>query len=787
MIYCPIHKTKENTNLDLGANYNKYGKVRACECPKCRRAYINVRGIKSGLLGQTSKGYAVVNLYKYYPFPREFYLVTNSQLKKLSQNCSLVEIQEFVNNNKLYRVKSFCDEKMQRYYINQETHENFVNTLNKLQIKVCAERNIDGFPYVNKYELLPNELYVLNNTEFDKIIKNNDFIDIQRFTNKIRNEYIIHAKYDQESNKYYISETTYKDVKYLEAEGKIKIYNFRNLRVDGKSKKMHNLPGIFCIMEEKDLQKMVIKEKLIECTDFRVTNNTCYYIPSRYDEKTKRFYINTKIYERNLDLFKKHNTIFIDFIKFNEENISAERNLPKIIYVLNNIEMRKLNTILNAQKISFFKNSKYTLYEIPIMYDPLNNAYFLNSKIASKYIQIFNNLKIHLIKNQTLANIVKTFKKTNSLNNKNGNVDVFPYKASIIDGKVCYKCHQVLERKYPIFHESSQDIKLRMYFCKKCQNNFIWKDDFDKDKELYIKSIKEISYFDYLKSKNQQSSTGFDKDLYINQPIVDLSYGKGILVQMKGSNILVDFSGNKRSYHFPQSFKNGRLRFVDKEYQASIMHVINMDEKVQKDNSFYVLQKKVTVQNTSYTDVRRLPGLVYNVQLIGSSNNHATRTHPVEDVIVKLAYKNPKSKTFDIVSIPMHYCSRCDKYFDMKQSFIQTLNRYNLDIYYFAASFESETGQPIVFKQIDLREFSKLKLFGYSVGANGLSTGARHDLLDFILQNHLMTASEIKSQLQFNIRFIGKKSHMDNAVGDWEKDIDYINEYIRSGKIHWKY
>lgn len=97
---------------------------------------------------------------------------------------------------------------------------------------------------------------------------------------------------------------------------------------------------------------------------------------------------------------------------------------------------------------------------------------------------------------------------------------------------------------------------------------------------------------------------------------------------------------------------------------------------------------------------------------------------------------------------------------------LQTLQKYNLDINYFAASFESETGQPIVFKQMDLREFSKLKLFGYSVGANGLNTGARHELLDFILKNHLMTASEIKSQLQFNIRFIGKKAHMDDAVSD---------------------
>ena len=796
MIYCPVHQIQENSKLDLSSFFKGFGEVHACRCIYCNKTYIDVRGIKSGVVGHTSKGYDIVNLHKYYSFPKSFYLVTKAQIKKLAQSNVLFEIPEFLVKNKLYRVKSFYEPSMQRYYINEECYKNCIDILDKFLIKIIDERHITVFPYVYKYELLPNELYLLNSNDFEKIIKNKTFIEIHKFTDKKRREYNFFAKYDKDSNKYYISETTYKDIKYLEAEGKIRILYFKNLRVDEKSKKMHKFPGVFCVMEEKNLKQLAIKEKLIECSDFRATDHTCFYIPSRYDKKTKRFYINTKIYERNLDLFNKRNTIIIDFIKFNEGNISVERNLPKVIYVLNNIEMLKLNTILNVQEIENFKNTKYTYFEIPTMFNPQNNVYFLSSKTANDYAKVFNILKIQLIKHQTLSNIVETFKRSNSLNNlklkkqknnKNENIDVFPYKASIIDGKVCSKCHHVLERKYSIFHDSSQDINLRMYYCKICQNHFILKEDFDKDKELYTKSIKEISYLDYLKSKNQQSSTGFNKDLYIDQPIVDLSYGKGTFVQIKGSNILVDYSGNKRSYHFPQSFKNGRLRFADKEYQASIMHVINMDEPSQEDNSFYVLRKKVTVQNSSYADVRRIPGLVYKIQLIGSSNNHATKTHPVKDVVVKLAYKNPKSKTFDIVSIPMHYCSRCDKYFDMKQSFLQTLLKYNLDINYFAASFESEIGHPIVFKQMDLREFSKLKLFGYSVGANGLSTGARHELLDFILKIHLMTASEIKSQLQFNIRFIGKKAHMDDAVGDWKMDIDYINEYIRTGKIHWKY
>ena len=287
----------------------------------------------------------------------------------------------------------------------------------------------------------------------------------------------------------------------------------------------------------------------------------------------------------------------------------------------------------------------------------------------------------------------------------------------------------------------------------------------------------------------------FDEVIYINRTIWNLTYGQGVFIKIHGSTLFADFGGSLHSFRFPDSFKTGKIRFIDEYPQKSMMEFINIKDKIteqkQIQNNVYNTNKETTknvmVTNTNSSDVRRIPGLVYKIQLIGSCNNHATRIHLVEDVVVKLAYKNPKSKTFDIVSVPMHYCSRCDKYFDMKQSFLQTLQKYNLDINYFAASFEIETGQPIVFKQMDLREFSKLKLFGYSVGSNGLSTGARQELLDFILENHLMTASEIKSQLQFNIRFIGKKNNMTNAVGDWEKDIDYVNDYISSGKIHWRY
>lgn len=327
---------------------------------------------------------------------------------------------------------------------------------------------------------------------------------------------------------------------------------------------------------------------------------------------------------------------------------------------------------------------------------------------------------------------------------------------------------------------------MKLFYCYQCNQYYILKEDFNNNKNKYSKYFKNIDIQRNLIEENDISKNRFNMSLYNNQTVSNFTYGIGKIVKINHSTVIVEFKGNITDFRFPECFKTGILKFVYNEYQKSIMNYVN--EKIDASaNDSVTINKNVTIQHTSYTDIRRIQGLVYKIQLIGSSNNHATRIHPVEDVAVKLAYKNPNSKTFDIVSVPMHYCSKCKKHFDMKKSFLQTLEHYHLDINYFAASFENESGQPIVFKQMDLRQFSKLKLYGYSVGANGLSTSARHGLLDFILQNHLMTASEIKSHLQFNIRYVGSKPNMENAVGDWENDIDYVNEYIRTGKIHWKY
>ena len=614
MLNCPIHGEVKSIVLDLHKSflYKGYDEVSACQCNLCKKIYVNVKGIKTGIIGRTKSGYKIENVYKYFCLPNKFYVITNDEFNKIIIDKNTIHICEFnTNDYDLKYMHAIYDKINHKYYISLDVYHHKINLLNNSGIEFIKDKQLIES---EKQYFIPESFYVLETDELDDLIK----------SNALRNM------------KYFITRS-----------------------------------------------------------------NEIYDIPARYDKKNKRYYITYRTYKNMDNLIK---------------------GLGIKVYNMNGVDITRID--YGKSKIKEKKSGK-SKYPLPL------------------------NVKI-----------------TNSL--------------------TCIRCHSKMLCRTDFYDSKFNNIKIKLYYCYQCNQYYILREDFKNNKNKYSQYFKNINIQKTMIEENNISKSWFSINLYNNQSVSNFTYGVGKIVKIDHSTVLVDFRGNVTVFRFPECFKTGILKFVDNEYQKSILNFV--DEKMDSYvNNNVTLNKNVSIQYTSYKDMRRIPGLVYKVQLIGSSNNHATRVHPVEDVVIKLAYKNPKSKTFDIVSIPMHYCSRCDKYFDMKQSFLQTLQKYNLDIDYFAASFESETEQPIVFKQMDLRELSKLKLFGYSVGSNGLSTGARQELLDFILKNHLMTASEIKSQLQFNIRFIGKKNNMTNAVGDWEKDIDYINEYISSGKIHWKY
>ena len=536
-------------------------------------------------------------------------------------------------------------------------------------------------------------------------------------------------------------------------------------------------------MNKIELEELSRTKKIVNIPKVLGKDIKMHHIPLKYDVEKDIYFIENEAFVHYKSVIDKL-SVKCSKLKLCELiDMSQYAMLPKKIYVLEDKKLSNLSRkmkLVDIDKFTMnFKGNNVFIW-IPMKREQKTGKYYINRKNYDSLraeLKIKCNLKVRLSKKQDVSEL--------SINANES--DLLPDEVVVTDKDICPKCRCNMTVKTHFLNDSKEAVNLRLYYCNKCGGYYIHLIDFNNYKDLYERYIKNIT------GVTEKDEKVFNEDLYINKTVWNLTYGHGVFVKIQGSTLFVDFGGNLHSFRFPECFKTATVKLSDKGLQDSMMKFIDTIDSGTKTNHVIksddntVNIRNVKVKNTNTTDVRRIPGIVYKVQLIGSSNNHATKFHPVQDVVVNLAYKNPKSKTFDIVSIPMHYCTHCKKYFDIKQSFIRTIERQGLNINYFATSFESETGHPIVFKQMDLREFSKLKLFGYSVGANGLSTGARHELLDFILKNHLMTASEIKSQLQFNIRFIGKKARMDDAVSDWGKDIDYINEYISSGKIHWRY
>lgn len=90
-----------------------------------------------------------------------------------------------------------------------------------------------------------------------------------------------------------------------------------------------------------------------------------------------------------------------------------------------------------------------------------------------------------------------------------------------------------------------------------------------------------------------------------------------------------------------------------------------------------------------------------------------------------------------------------------------------------------EYNELIISELFELNKHSKLSLLGYFVGQKGKSKMERQRIIHFVIDNNIMTTSQIKKHLSYLIRYHGKKAHMNQAVEDWKEDIDFVNEYIR--------
>lgn len=148
--------------------------------------------------------------------------------------------------------------------------------------------------------------------------------------------------------------------------------------------------------------------------------------------------------------------------------------------------------------------------------------------------------------------------------------------------------------------------------------------------------------------------------------------------------------------------------------------------------------------------------------------------HKVVDLTAAVTIVNDDGKE-KLVKVTAGYCQECNVYFIMESTYIKlrtmgvVLCRICDEKTYMANSYMG---------RMKLARESILMQFGYTVSQEeGLSATKRQKILAVIIDNKILTKSEVISYLDFFIRQRQYQSKYEIAISKWEADRDFVREY----------
>ena len=153
------------------------------------------------------------------------------------------------------------------------------------------------------------------------------------------------------------------------------------------------------------------------------------------------------------------------------------------------------------------------------------------------------------------------------------------------------------------------------------------------------------------------------------------------------------------------------------------------------------------------------------------------RNHTIQDIEVTVAVLTFKQE-IKLARMSAGYCPICKRYFLLKRTYDDFRIRYGeplCQIYDFAEATTNINGYDSIANR--LRTESILKRYGYSVAKDvGYSDEQRKKILAILIDNDIITKSEVLSYLNFFIEFHQDPKY-NNAVACWEEDYSFVADY----------
>lgn len=187
--------------------------------------------------------------------------------------------------------------------------------------------------------------------------------------------------------------------------------------------------------------------------------------------------------------------------------------------------------------------------------------------------------------------------------------------------------------------------------------------------------------------------------------------------------------------------------------QEILLKILESEAKIKKKNK----KKKKAKTNELQ------PKKISEVVIYRSINNTCKNRHKesVEQIPLDVVH----IKTKKVIRLNGFHCKKCNKNFIT----LDAIERYTSIKYMpqFKCTLSSDFSNK-------LNDVSMLALYGYTVKADYLSKDERHDIIDYVIENKIMTPLDVIHLLEFNIKFKSNNLSMKNAISKWEDDIRYV-------------
>ena len=151
------------------------------------------------------------------------------------------------------------------------------------------------------------------------------------------------------------------------------------------------------------------------------------------------------------------------------------------------------------------------------------------------------------------------------------------------------------------------------------------------------------------------------------------------------------------------------------------------------------------------------------------------KDHAIKNIDARISIIRPNGEIIER-TVAAGYCASCNTYFVMESTY-QDLKKYGALICRVSdekAYFKGSTH----INGMQLAQQSVLMQYGYSVSQEeGLTEAMRRKILSLLVDNNVLTRSEIIGYLDFFINTKSGQGRYEIAIDKWESDRDYISRY----------